>query len=224
MGTLRSLRALGMFAGAVGIMASSRWMTSAKPSWRAQFTVAASNLRLTAARLPTADSGLRRDAKVPRPLSQLRISVPQKRDTGQTGTLAFVITSKTGYPRLGIAPGKNYFWRDFVGGQWRLLVIPADTLAPTHWLRLQPHSHLPPQDGLPRLLMLGSTSTYGTQFEIRAESVEGGTCMGCGGMGWCISHDTQPGPRVTALPSDEIAAYFRRHGVRWTLPASTPER
>ena len=210
------LRAVGILGLAAGMIAMSRWHASPPTrGWRAQFTAAAKSVHFTADRPPEADSGLRADLAIPEAVLNLRIAVPRTADTSQAGRLVFRITSDRGYPRLGLARGINYVWQDGVGARSRLLVIPADTNADIHWLTVKPHRHLIAPRNMPRLLMLSSKSSYGQQFQILPESVEGGTCSRCDSQ-WCIAKDTSPHLRQVALaPVDSMRRYFKRLRIRW---------
>lgn len=210
-----SLSVGGLLVVSVATIAPLRWRdTPPPPSWRVQFATAAAKIRFTVDKMPERDSGLRADVRVPAPVRNMRIAYPQAPDTADQGRLEFRITSATGYPRLGIAPGVNYVWKDRLGGAVRLLVIPANPSKSVHWLTLHPHTHLPPMNA-PRLLIASASSTYGMQLGIHADSIFALSCTRCD-MSWCISNDTSASEsaKAAALPSmDAIAAYFRRHRI-----------
>lgn len=47
----------------------------------------------------------------------------------------FRLTSSGAFPILGLAPGENYVWRDYVRGGHRTLVVPKDRNYRMMWLR-----------------------------------------------------------------------------------------
>ena len=76
-------------------------------------------------------------------LPAITISTATQNDpTGRVAGNVFIarLTSSEAYPRMGLAPGANYIWRDTstrggtVGG-YRTLVVPADKSYPMKWLK-----------------------------------------------------------------------------------------
>ena len=211
------LYAAGLIATTVIVIGSlHRQPVQPSANWRAGFTAAASHLKFDSDRYPVPDDGVPRNA-YPADAPKITIATAMTRDTGRVGHIESRITSDKPYPRLGIARGINYVWKDVSREGARQLIIPADTTYPVHWLRLAPHAHAPPPNGAPRLLVvrvdvpkthnpnppppdsLPPHSTYALA-----------TCSNC--THWCIARDTlhtfsPVGPAVV----EAIRAHFARN-------------
>ena len=204
----RSLAVVGAVC-AVAMIGSFRWQHQPAASWRKQFRQAALQIPFDDNRAPVRDSAMSL-GRVP-PELKARIAVARTGDTGHTARIDSRITSDNAYPRLGIAPGVNYVWKDFVNGKMRLLVIPADTMWKPHWLEVQSHLH-PPTVPVPRLVL---RSDSGNAPEMRLAMCY---CTGdCRPMTWCNSCDTTSLRAFAATdpPVEEMRRYFARNKVAW---------
>ena len=91
-------------------------------------------------------------------------------------TFIFRLTSSGAFPILGLAPGENYVWRDYVRGGHRTLVVPKDRSYQMMWLRDDGDiAYYTGNSELPRLVM----STLGFA-----------TCDDKCQRGHCTSRDT----------------------------------
>lgn len=199
------------------IATSRRQVVRPAQNWRAQFTAAALKIPFDSERALVLDDGVPKDARPDAP--KMTIASALTRDTGQVGRLESRITSDTAYPRLGIAPGVNYVWRDVVNGSMRQLVIPADTAYRAHWLTVARHNHAAPRNA-PRLLVVRdsarSSTPAGKSAAVNTMLVIA-KCEPCD-LGWCISRDTTPSTAAARLkyPVNEFARFFARNKVPWS--------
>src|SRR5262249_9475900 len=158
--------------------------------------------------------------KVPPRLANLRIALARTSDAGQAGRIVSRITSDSGYPRLGIAPGVNYVWSDVVRGRMRLLIIPADTNFKTYWLAVgNGHTH-PPNVHVARLVLVRVESTTPTgrgnaEIETVADYCTDWECRPS--ASWCTARDTVPTGELSLAkpPIDAITQYSGRNKVAW---------
>jgi hypothetical protein len=207
MNVQRSL-AIIVAVSAVAMIGSLRWQRQPAPNWRDQFRQAALQIPFDGSRTPELDSALSATAVSRR--FNITIAVPRTADTGRTARIDARITSDSAYPRLGIAAGVNYVWKDFANGKMRLLMIPADTSWKAHWLDVQPHLHVPTA-WVPRLVFRRDSGSVRTKVLMCYCTSE------CRPMTWCNSCDTT-GLRalaVTDAPVDEMRRYFARNKVAW---------
>ena len=218
----RVVLAAGLLAIVVAAIGTSRWRSEQEPSseWRKSFQQAALQIPFVKDFSPLPDDTAEVTMRsVPAALANLRIAAAKTRDTGETARIDFRITSPsrspsdTGYPRLGIAPGVNYVWRDVVDGRLRLLVIPANAKYKPRWLAVRNHTH-PSPGGLPRVVVLRDTSA---KNPVGMKTLMAQICDGpCprDPMVWCISNDTSMF-RASDYPVESFARYFARNHVAW---------
>ena len=188
--------------------------------WRARFTKAALQIPFDSEQAPVPDSGLPPGA-YPANVPRMTLALARTRDTGRVAGIESRITSSDSFPRLGIARGVNYVWREFVNDTLRQLVIPADTSKPVHWLAFSPHKHAPPKRGA-RLVVVDSLSLVGRTLPRSGPKVSTlmiGKCTpDCPYEPWCISRDTTSsrGLAKTAVSYPALQQYFARNKVVWT--------
>lgn len=223
MAATRLLGVAGLFLVGGTAIATSRWHTLQSPvNWRVQFTQAALQIPFDVDRGPELDDGVPPDVHL-NGIPKMTIAPALKRDTAKAGRVEFRITSAGAYPRLGIAPGLNYVWKDVFDGTTRLLVIPADTSYGAKWLKVESHQHKSPPKA-PRLL-ISRDSTTGAQSD-RSADAKGVDALDakasvfiCGSCGfpphWCGSGDTTM--RLISPPSlleSAFKQYFARNKVQ----------
>jgi hypothetical protein len=212
----RPMKALGFLMVCAAAIGTTRW-TQPQPldDWRTRFTEAALKIPFDKDLPPQRDTMEAPSARVPEMLLRMRIAVARSRDSGQTAHIDFRITSDSAYPRLGIAPGLNYVWKDFVNGRMRLLLIPADTSYMAHWLVVQAHNH-PPPIRVPRLVIARPLRTAAkadtSQRRIFALEVCTDECRDP--MSWCNARDTMPSTQFKT-PLASFQRYFARNHVAW---------
>ncbi|HKW49290.1 MAG TPA: hypothetical protein VJN70_17680 [Gemmatimonadaceae bacterium] len=183
--------------------------------WRAQFTAAAAKIRFGPNRSAERDVALRNTAEIPRRLLNLQFAIPVQRETSRVPHIDMRITSDSGYPQLGIAPGTTYVWKDFEKGKMRLLMIPADTTARIHWIAVRSHPQAPTHR-VPRIFIASSTSLIGRHFAVPGRAL---FALGCTDWcsppaSWCVWNDTSAA--VAVLPSSEaFGRYFRSKRIAW---------
>ena len=236
MGVSRLTKIASTVAVCAAAVGTARWSAIQEPSsteWRARFAQAALKIPFDKDLPPQFDSAVAPAANVPRSLLNMRIAVARTRDSGRTARIDFRITSDSGYPRLGIAPGINYVWKDFVDGHMRLLVIPADLRYATHWLVVQSHTHAPAVrvtrlvigfDSLTDsvkstkggLRMINNSRNLPESPKMKALAF---TCTdGCDPdrpLSWCSSRDTALFRIALPAPVETFARYFARNRVAW---------
>ena len=205
-------RIIGVVAAiTVTVAGTTRWRADQRPSdWRARFTQAALQIPFEKDRPPEGDT-LLRDAQPSGALGRFRIASARTRDTSRAGGIGFRITSDTAYPRLGIAQGVNYVWKDVAGGKTRFLMIPADTAKPAYWLSVRPHAH-PRLAATSRLVLVMSPNRTGGSS---TRSIEAEVCGECkdNPLAWCNARDTTRSTDVVSAPVSEITRYFARNHV-----------
>lgn len=205
---LRLAGLIGMAGAAIGM--SRRRHPEPPATWRLQFTQAALQIPFDSERSPERDSTAALSIEAQNRVSDLRIASAITPDTGQVSRIDSRITSRVGYPDLGLAPGVNYVWKDFVKGRMRLLVIPADTSWKMHWLIVRSHSHAPAR--WPRLVVVADNATT-SQSSARTFRICNCTTNCSPPMSWCNACDTS---RVSlAAPVDAFRQYFARNQVAW---------
>ena len=211
---------LAFLTAAIVIGARQSTQQQLPRDWRARFTKAALQIPFDSEQAPAAESGLPPDAypaKVPR----MTIALARTRDSGRVAGIESRITSSDSFPRLGIARGVNYVWREFVNDTLRQLMIPADTSKPVHWLAFSPHKHAPPKRGarlvvVDSLSLVGRTLAPGTK---RLPTLMIGKCTpDCPYEPWCIARDTTFSRVLakTPLSYPALQQYFARNTVVWT--------
>jgi hypothetical protein len=210
----RVARVIGLLIVSIVAIGTTRWnlRQESPDEWRQRFKDAALQIPFEKDLPPQLDSAVPPGSRVPQELLSLRIAVAGARDTGRTPQIDLRVTSDSGYARLGIAPGVNYVWRDFVGGKMRELVIPADSKYKTHWLTVRSHMH-PSPARVPRVVIGRDTSP-----KKRAESFYASTCTGpCSDnpLTWCTAQDTILSDATFKPPVDAMARYFARNHVAW---------
>jgi hypothetical protein len=218
MGAARIIGVLAMIT--VTVLGTTRWRGAEPPSdWRTRFTQAALQIPFEEDRPPERDTLLPRDAKIPEAFLRFRIAAARTRDSSQAGGIGFRVTSDTAYPRLGIAQGVNYVWKDVVNGKTRLLIIPADTAKPAHWLAVSSHSH--PSRKITSRLVLGVDvrTAMGRQpvLALGRQPVLAlvrfcGECKDKP-MTWCGAQDTVSVAEFRSAPVAGITRYFARNHV-----------
>jgi hypothetical protein len=217
----RLLGAAALVVMSVAVTASARSrFTQAPSNWRASFTAAALQIPFDSERPPVPFDGVPADAKVLN-APKMTIASARTRDTAQASRLEARITSAAAYPRLGIAPGVNYLWRDSVNGAVRHLIIPADTAYRARWLTVTAHQHAPPKQ-IPRLLVVRmdalAASKSSDTAKVKTALYAYGECTrGCGTGSWCLVRDTLLSSKAFELkpPLDAIGKYFARNKVVW---------
>lgn len=213
----RPMKAVGFLMVCAAAIGTTRW-TREQPSqdWRTRFTDAALKIPFDTERPPQRDTMEAPGAPVPEMLLRMRIAVARSRDSGQTPHIDFRITSESAYPPLGIAPGLNYVWKDFVDGRMRLAVIPADTKYKAHWLVVQAHNH-PPPIRVPRLVIARAVRKTAkadtTQPRFFALEVCTDECRDP--LSWCNARDTTPVSVFLKAPVASFQRYFARNHVAW---------
>ena len=225
----RIFGAAGLAVISVAITATAHSRTQAPANWRGSFTAAALQIPFDSERPPVPFDSVPASAKVLN-APKMTIATARTSDTAQASRLEARITSTAAYPRLGIAPGVNYLWRDSVNGAVRHLIIPADTAYRVRWLTVSPHQHAP-QKPIPRLVIISTGAVAGSASAVAGSTPSTGTkaamysygaCdRGCGGIGsWCLSGDTLRSSKASELkpPLDAIGKYFARNKVVWKKP------
>jgi hypothetical protein len=206
-------RIIGVVAAiALTVVGTTRWRATERPSdWRARFREAALQIPFEKDRPPERDSLVPRDAKLSGPLPRLRIAAARTRDTSRASGIGFRITSDTAYPRLGIAQGVNYVWKDVVGGKTRFLIIPADTAKRAYWLSVRTHAHPVTAATARIVLVMPSTKTGNSSIQ----TLDAEVCGECADnpLAWCNARDTTRSADFKSAPLAEIARYFARNHV-----------
>lgn len=110
-------------------------------AWRARLLKAASDVAFGPAR--PAVSGAEPDgapaARAADTSATPALTFAPARRPPKTGAgVAGRITSTSGHPNLGIAPGVNYLWV-VQGVPERIAIVPADPARPAHWLAVATH-------------------------------------------------------------------------------------
>ena len=212
MNASRAVRLAGLvgLAGALIGMSRQRHAEPLPANWRLVFRQAALQIPFDSDRSPERDSSKALSIEAQNQISDLRIAAARTTDTGRVGRIDSRITSRIGYPDLGIAPGVNYVWKDFVNGRMRLLVIPADTGWKMHWLIVRSHNHAPAP--WPRLVVVTDAATTG-QSSVQAYRICNCTTNCTPPMSWCNACDTSH-VRLAA-PVDAFRQYFARNKVAW---------
>ena len=212
-----SVVAVATVAIAVG---ARRSIQRPAPDWRARFTRAALQIPFGPDQVPAVDSGLPRDT-FPANAPRMKIALALTRDTGRVSGIESRITSEGAYPKLGIAPGVNYVWREFVNDTLRNLVIPANTKYRPHWLVFVPHTHVSPRSE-PRLIVydsvrLANMRRGGGPPQQQTMKLAVGKCTrDCPSPEpWCVAGDTTKSRIwISKLPTTvDIAKYFARNNV-----------
>jgi hypothetical protein len=199
------------------MIATSRWNTVQSPDvWRTEFREAALRIPFDTERGPVPDDGVSPGVR-PKGMPKMTIATALTRDTGKVGRVEFRITSAGAYPRLGIPRGVSYVWKDFVGGQVRLLVIPADPSYRARWLKVESHQHKP-NPKVPRLLIMSlpdsTPSSRGDTLTKEASAVA--ICTDdCKSSSWCKARDTISKVVATKLefPSHAIEGFLNRNNI-----------
>jgi hypothetical protein len=200
----------------VTVVGTTRWRAVESPSdWRARFTQAALQIPFDNDVPPERDSMLPRDARMPEGFSRFRMAAARTRDTSRAGGIGVRITSDTGYPRLGIAPGVNYVWKDVTKGKTRLLIIPADTAKPVHWLVVTSHLHPTTRATSRFIIGVDAKKLKGRQSGRALYADEAWICIECKDdpMTWCKARDTVDSKEAMSAPVSEITRYFARNHV-----------
>lgn len=106
----------------------------APADWRERLSGTARAARFDAERPPVVD-----DRVTPAEQRELpEMTFARVRDPRGDARVVGKITSKSAYPRLGIAPGENYVWL-VAGKRPRIALVPADASRPAFWLAGGPH-------------------------------------------------------------------------------------
>ena len=209
--------AIATVAIAVG---AQRSIQRPAPDWQARFTQAALQIPFGPDRPPAVDSGLPPDA-FPTNAPKLKFALALTRDTGRVAGIESRITSDTAYLKLGIAPGVNYVWTEFVNDTLRQLVIPANLKFRPHWLVFVGHKHASPR-GEPRMVVRDTSHQRGARGGGSAQQ----TMMLAYGKctpdcpfpePWCVAGDTTRSKAwMSKAPSMvDIEKYFARNNVVW---------
>ncbi len=244
----RLVQGLSLLTIAVVAIGTSGWRGDqpAPSDWRERFAQAALQIPFDKDYPPQHDDSVEAQVdKIPARLANLRIAAARTRDTGQVARIDARITSDSGYARLGIAPGVNYIWKDFVGGHLRLLVIPANPKYRTHWLAVGGHNH-PPPVRVPRIVIARDKAATKLAPTPEKRDTTSGPLVDASenpraqnwalmalicttdctdGHSWCDSHDTTETRSLKSaeLPIELFISYYTRNHVAWAA-AQKPER